>query len=92
MSSMVIFFPKSVREKLGDEASEDLTKVFNDTYMTAKNDFDSALKSNLEAMLANFKTEIIQYISERESRLTWKLLTFMAAQTAVLIAVVKLIK
>ena len=92
VSNMVIFFPKSVREKLGDEAAEDLVKVFNDTYATAKNDFDLTLKNSIEGVLANFKSEIIQYIGEKESRLTWKMLTFMAAQTALFIAIVKLIR
>ena len=55
-------------------------------------DFDLALKSTLKGILEDLKTEIIKCIDESESRLTWKLAAFMAAQTAVIIIVVKLIR
>lgn len=96
----IIIAPESLRAKLGEDGLKELVELINNSAKKAKEEAIEAASRTLEArnaetraslekLILETKAEIIREVAAAESRLFWKVLGFLAGQTALLILVMR---
>jgi len=87
---MSLVMPKIVREKLGDDGTEELIKIIDDVVQASIKSTQGEISSNFEKILLETEKKIIKEINEsRFSVLKYNLL-FWTGQLAVTIGILAL--